>query len=366
MGQPGAVAEHESGEPLGVEPQAGIEPLRVAEGERQMERAGGVAEVAQRGRRVRIARQVEVRAEAGARPQPRKRQRRIAHERIQRPLGLDADVTAQQSTPLLFGQATHRRRVTIVPKVALRLQVGPHLKCGHGLQIERRGVPPGAAERMQRREQRIGGPGDRHEIGQPFRVGADQAAVETDAGGRDPDPRHAHGRRGEVVVGVHDEIAVRGVRQTRRRGAVDVRGRERERVQQQPPGRAGRLSDPPQQQRVARRRGGRRPQSRQRVGPQVGPGEVERRARRRGVADGEGHRESPAVGEQSLQADGAAQTQGVVRDVRRILAELAELGVPAGDAQRQVSEIGRRHRQVHGARHAGVVHHVAQSNVVDP
>ena len=103
-----------------------------------------------------------------------------------------------------------------------------------------------------------------------------------------------------------------------------------------------------------------------RVGAHVGAVQIERIARRDGVADGDGNGESPPLGEEAVEAHGPGDAGGVVGDVRGILAELAELSIAPRHAHGQVADVRGRETQIQRARDADVLHDVAQPDVVHP
>src|SRR3989449_10059918 len=127
-----------------------------------------------------------------------------------------------------------------------------------------------------------------------------------------------------------------------------------------------RLPRAPQREAVARRATLRRAQPCERVPPEVGAGEVEGVTRGRGVAHRQRRGDAPAVGQKAIEPDRAGDARGVVGQVARVFAELAVVGVAARDADGDVRHVGRRERDVHRARIAGILHHVAQADVVHP
>ena len=121
-----------------------------------------------------------------------------------------------------------------------------------------------------------------------------------------------------------------------------------------------------QQQTVARSGALRGPQPLQLAGLNVGAAQVERVARRGRVAYGQRHGHAPCRWQELIEVHGAHEGEGVVGQVARVCAELAELAILARQRQREVGDVGGRERHVHCGGGPAVLDDVAQADVVDP
>ena len=190
--------------------------------------------------------------------------------------------------------------------------------------------------------------------------------MEPHGGRRETQPARLADPRRERIVDIERVARGGGEGEIAPRGPLGVGAGDSERVHEVAHHGASRAADAPQREGVARGGRARRTQAGERVRPDVGPAEIEWRARRGGVAHGQRRGDAPAIGQEALQAHGARHAGGVVGHIARILPELAELGAAPRQADGHVGHVRGRERDVHRRRGAHVLHHIAQADVVHP